>query len=186
MEEDQHDAATCSVPPEQLRSRRGIEVGHIFFFGTKYSEAMGALVQGPDGKEYPVQMGSYGIGVSRLVGGIIEASHDEDGIIWPASVAPYDVGIINLRAGDEATDTACETLLQALEAAGKDVLYDDRDERAGAKFGTMDLIGLPHQVVIGPRGLKDGKFEVKNRATGEKLSLTPDETLNLLTQVAAK
>lgn len=185
MEEEKHDAAACRVPASQLRSRRGIEVGHIFFFGTKYSEAMGAVVQGPDGKEKPVQMGSYGIGISRLVGGIIEASHDDSGIIWPASVAPYDLGIINLRVGDEATDGACDALVAALEAAGKDVLYDDRDERAGAKFGTMDLIGLPHQVVIGPRGLKEGKYELKVRGTGEKLSLTPDEALAFLTRAGA-
>lgn len=184
MEEDKHDPAACPVPADQLRSTRGIEVGHIFFFGTKYSDTMGAVVQGPDGKEHPVQMGSYGIGVSRLVGGIIEASHDDDGIIWPASVAPYDVGIINLRVGDDATDSASETLIAGLEAAGKDVLYDDRDERAGAKFGTMDLIGLPHQVTIGPRGLKDGVFEVKDRASGEKQSLTPEETLAFLTAVS--
>jgi len=182
MEEEKHDPAACPVAPEDLRDRRGIEVGHIFFFGTKYSEAMGAVVQGPDGKEHAAQMGSYGIGVSRLTGGIIEASHDENGIIWPQSVAPYDVGVINLRVGDAATDGACEALIKALEAQGYDVLYDDRDERAGAKFGTMDLIGLPYQVIIGPRGLKDGVYEIKTRATGEKQTLSPDETLTFLTK----
>lgn len=182
MEEGQHDPSACAISEADLRSRRGIEVGHIFFFGTKYSEAMEANVQGPDGTEVPVQMGSYGVGVSRLVGGIIEASHDDNGIIWPASVSPFDVGVINLRVGDEAVDAACADLIQALENAGVEVLYDDRDERAGAKFAGMDLIGLPHQVTVGPRGLKDGVFEVKDRASGEKQSLSPQETANYLIQ----
>ncbi|MEO0411286.1 MAG: proline--tRNA ligase [Pseudomonadota bacterium] len=182
MEEGQHTPEDCPIDDAHLRTKRGIEVGHIFFFGTKYSEAMDAKVQGQDGSEIPVQMGSYGIGVSRLVGGIIEASHDDNGIIWPASVSPFDVGLINLRAGDDATDSACEALEGKLRAAGKDVLYDDRDERAGAKFAAMDLIGLPYQVTVGPRGLKEGIFEVKDRASGAKQSLSPDETLGYLTQ----
>ncbi|MEM6682501.1 MAG: proline--tRNA ligase [Pseudomonadota bacterium] len=185
MEDEKHDPDACPIAPEALRTRRGIEVGHIFFFGTKYAEAMGAVVQGPDGKERPVHMGSYGIGVSRLAGGIIEASHDEDGIIWPQSVAPYDVGLVNLRVGDDATDSACDTMLNALDKQGCDVLYDDRNERAGAKFGTMDLIGLPYQVTIGPRGLKDGVYEVKTRSSGEKQSLSPDETMTFLAQALA-
>ena len=133
------------------------------------------MVQGPDGKMVPVQSGSYGIGVSRLVGGIIEASHDEAGIIWPEPVAPFKVGLINLKVGDADTDAACEKLYKALETRGVDVLYDDRDERAGAKFGTMDLIGLPWQVIIGPRGLKDGIAEVKNRKTGERENVAIDQ-----------
>ena len=174
---EMHDQADYEkrVPADRRVTGRGIEVGHIFFFGTKYSEPLGAVVQGPDGKMVPVQSGSYGIGVSRLVGGIIEASHDEAGIIWPEPVAPFKVGLINLKVGDADTDAACENIYKALEAKGVDVLYDDRDERAGAKFGTMDLIGLPWQVIIGPRGLKDGIAEVKNRKTGERENVALDQ-----------
>ena len=167
--EEMHDeAAFAELPEDRKVSARGIEVGHIFYFGTKYSEPMNAVVQGPDGQMVPVEMGSYGIGVSRLVGGIIEACHDENGIVWPDSVAPFHVGIINMRVGDEACDTACEQAYQALELAGIDALYDDTEDRAGGKFARMDLIGLPWQIVIGPRGLKNGVVEVKNRKTGEK------------------
>lgn len=181
--DDMHDAAAfeAQVPEDKRQSARGIEVGHIFYFGTKYSEAMNAVVAGPDGKPTHVHGGSYGIGVSRLLGGIIEASHDENGIIWPASVAPFDVGLINLKSGDEATDAACADIYAKLQAAGVDVLYDDRNERAGAKFSTMDLIGLPWQVVIGPRGLKNGVVELKNRATGEKIEVSAEEALTRLT-----
>lgn len=181
--DEMHDAAAfeAQVPEDKRKSARGIEVGHIFYFGTKYSEAMNAVVAGPDGKPTHVHGGSYGIGVSRLLGGIIEASHDENGIIWPASVAPFDVGLINLKSGDEATDAACADIYAKLQAAGVDVLYDDRNERAGAKFSTMDLIGLPWQVVIGPRGLKNGVVELKNRATGEKVEVSAEEALTRLT-----
>ena len=166
--DEMHDEAAYEAVPEADRvSARGIEVGHIFHFGTKYSDSMGAKVTGPDGVETPVHMGSYGIGPSRLVGGIIEASHDDNGIIWPEGIAPFDVGIINMKIGNEDTDSACETLYKALKAAGKDVLYDDTDNRAGAKFATMDLIGLPQQIVVGPRGMADGVVELKNRATGD-------------------
>ena len=165
------------MPADRRVTGRGIEVGHIFFFGTKYSEPLGCVVQGPDGKMVTVQSGSYGIGVSRLVGGIIEASHDKDGIIWPEPVAPFKVGLINLKAGDADTDAACEKIYKALEARGVDVLYDDRDDRAGAKFGTMDLIGLPWQVIIGPRGLKDGIAEVKNRKTGARENVALDQLI---------
>ncbi|MGD8327262.1 MAG: proline--tRNA ligase [Sphingomonadales bacterium] len=178
MESEKHDADNCPLEGDQLRSRRGIEVGHIFFFGTKYSETMGATVQGTDGKPVTVQMGSYGIGVSRLMGGIIEASHDENGIIWPESVAPYQIGLINLRHGDEACTQACDDLYQKLTNSGVEVLYDDRDERAGAKFSTMDLIGLPWQISIGPRGLKNGIVELKNRKTGERIEESADAVLN--------
>jgi prolyl-tRNA synthetase len=154
-----------------LVSGRGVEVGHIFYFGTKYTKAMNAQVQGPDGQMVYPEMGSYGIGVSRLVGAIIEASHDASGIIWPEAVAPYKVGLINLRADDAKCTGAADDLYAKLEAANVEVLYDDRDERGGAKFATMDLIGLPWQVVIGPKGLERNIVEVKNRRTGEKLEV---------------
>ena len=166
------------VPQERRRESRGIEVGHIFYFGTKYSEPLGAMVMNEQGQEVPVHMGSYGIGVSRLVGGIIEASHDDRGIIWPEEVAPFHIGLINLKTGDAACDAACEGLYQKLLNAGVEVLYDDRGERAGAKFADMDLIGLPWQVVVGPRGLEKDEIEVKNRASGEKEILSMDAVVN--------
>ncbi|MBL8574077.1 MAG: proline--tRNA ligase [Hyphomicrobiaceae bacterium] len=183
--EEKHDEAAFAALPEDKRvTARGIEVGHIFYFGTKYSEPMGAKVAGPDGVERPVHMGSYGVGVSRLVAGIIEASHDAAGIIWPDAVAPFDVGLINLKAGDANTDAACAGLYAALTAAGKDVLYDDVDTRAGAKFATMDLIGLPWQLIVGPKGLADGTVELKRRATGERQVLSREAALALLTAKA--
>ncbi len=163
------------VPEGKRLSGRGIEVGHIFFFGDKYSKPLGCEVQGPDGKKITVQSGSYGIGVSRLVGGIIEASHDKDGIIWPESVAPFRVGLINLKVGDVEADAACEKIYKALEAKGVEVLYDDRNQPGGAKFASMDLIGLPWQVIVGPRGLKDGIAEVKNRKTGARENVALDQ-----------
>jgi len=172
------------VPEQDRLTARGIEVGHIFFFGTKYSEPMGCKVQGPGGELVTVQMGSYGIGVSRLVGAIIEASHDEAGIIWPPSVAPFDVGLISLKVGDAGVDAACEDLYRKLQAAGLSVLYDDRDERAGAKFAAMDLIGLPWQIIIGPKGLASGEIELKERATGARHSLTFESALNRLVDSA--
>jgi prolyl-tRNA synthetase len=176
--DEMHDEAEFARMPESRRlSGRGIEVGHIFFFGTKYAEPLGCIVQGPDGKPATVQSGSYGIGVSRLVGAIIEASHDENGIVWPEPVAPFDVGLINLKSGDAETDKACEDLYRALAARGVDVLYDDRDERAGAKFAGMDLIGLPRQIIVGPRGLKDGTAEIKERRSGARESVALDEVV---------
>ena len=168
--DDKHDQAEFqrAVPEGRRLTGRGIEVGHIFFFGSKYSEPLDCQVQGPDGKKVFVQSGSYGIGVSRLVGGIIEASHDAQGIIWPEPVAPFKVGLINLKAGDAETDAASVKIYRDLEAKGVEVLYDDRDDRPGAKFTAMDLIGLPWQVLVGPRGLKDGIAEVKNRKTGAR------------------
>ncbi|MEP6357040.1 MAG: proline--tRNA ligase [Hyphomicrobiales bacterium] len=181
-DEEMHDEQAYEAISEENRvSTRGIEVGHIFYFGTKYSEAMGATVMGSDGVEKPVHMGSYGIGPSRLVGGIIESSHDDDGIIWPQGIAPFDIGLINMKPSDDATDPACEQLYNTLIKVGKDVLYDDTDTRAGAKFATMDLIGLPQQIIVGPRGLKDGVVELKNRATGERETLTIEAVLNKLT-----
>ncbi len=180
--DEKHDPAAfeAQVPEAKRVNTRGIEVGHIFYFGSKYSEAMGATVQGPDGEPVALEMGSYGIGVSRLVGGIIEASHDEAGIIWPASVAPFDVGIVNLKAGDAACDAACAELQEKL-GSQREVLVDDTGERAGAKFATMDLIGLPWQLVVGPRGLKSGTVELKSRASGEREELSPESALARLT-----
>jgi prolyl-tRNA synthetase len=166
------------VPEDKRVVARGIEVGQVFYFGTKYSVPMKAMVTGTDGKDVPVEGGSYGIGVSRLVGAIIEASHDDAGIIWPEAVAPFDIVLINLKSGDAKTDAACEGLYAKLTKAGRDVLYDDRDERPGAKFASADLIGIPWQLVIGPRGLEKGIVEVKNRATGAKEELSMDAVLN--------
>ena len=178
--DEMHDeAAWAAVPADKQLSARGIEVGHIFHFGEKYSKPMNAKVQGPDGKEHFVSMGSYGIGPTRLIAAIIEASHDEAGIIWPENVAPFDIGLINMKAGDADCDRACEQLYDALTAAGLDVLYDDTDQRAGGKFATADLIGLPRQVIVGPRGVAAGEIEIKNRRTGERETVAID-------QVAAK
>ena len=181
--DEKHDAATFEkeVPEDRRLTARGIEVGHIFYFGTKYSQSMKAEVTGPDGNLLPVEMGSYGIGVSRLMGAIIEAGHDDHGIIWPQSVAPFDIGLVNLKSGDEATDQACEDIYAKLAESGREVLYDDTNERAGAKFSTMDLIGLPWQVIVGPRGLKSGLVELKNRATGEREEVSIESALDKLT-----
>jgi prolyl-tRNA synthetase len=184
--DEMHDEAAYDAIPEDKRlTARGIEVGHIFYFGEKYSKPMKANVAGPDGKDTPVHMGSYGVGVSRLLGAIIEASHDEGGIIWPEAVAPFQVGVLNLRVGDEAVDAACEKVVAALEAAGKDVLYDDTDNRPGGKFATADLIGLPWQVIIGPKSLAEGNVELKNRATGERSVVALEAAIAQLTQAAA-
>jgi len=180
--DDMHDAPRFdAMPADKQMTARGIEVGHIFYFGTKYSLPMKANVTGPDGKDTPVQMGSYGVGVSRLVAAIIEASHDDSGIIWPDAVAPFGAAVLNLRAGDAACDAACETAYAALIAAGKDPLYDDRDERPGAKFAATDLVGIPWQLVIGPKGLADGLVELKRRSTGERQSLPLDAALKAIT-----
>ncbi len=180
--EDEHDADRFAgeVPAERQVTARGIEVGHIFYFGTKYSEPMGCTVQGPDGEVRAVHSGSYGIGVSRLVGGIIEACHDADGIKWPACVAPFDAALLNLKPGDAACDAACDGAMERLRNAGLDVLYDDTDERPGGKFKTADLIGLPMQLIVGPKGLKSGEVEVKDRGTGERHSVTMDAAIDML------
>ncbi len=183
--EEMHDAAAFAALPEDRQvSARGIEVGHIFYFSTKYSDAMGAKVAGPDGQERPVHMGSYGVGVSRMVGALIEANHDDAGIIWPDSVAPFGAGVVNLRPGDAAVDAACASAYEALAAAGKDPLLDDTDTRPGAKFATMDLIGLPWQLVIGPKGLADGTVELKRRASGEKHVVSLESALARITEKA--
>ncbi len=181
--EDVHDAARYEreVPEDKRVQTRGIEVGQIFYFGTKYSESMRALVQGPDGAEHPIHGGSYGIGVSRLLGAIIEASHDEAGIIWPEAVAPFRVALLNLKQGASETDAACEQLYRELTAKGVDVLYDDTEQRPGGKFATADLIGIPWQLMVGPKGLAEGKVELKRRADGSRELLTPQDAVARLT-----
>lgn len=182
MEEEEHaKVADCPVPADRLRTRRGIEVGHIFAFGTKYSASLGMSVQTADGGSVHPQMGSYGIGVSRLMGAIIEASHDDNGIIWPESVAPFKVGLINMRADDGNCASAADEIYGRLEQAGVEVLYDDRDERGGAKFASMDLIGLPWQLIVGPKGLEKGVVELKKRASGEREEFSVESALARLT-----
>ncbi|WP_234853718.1 proline--tRNA ligase [Paracoccus everestensis] len=184
--DETHDEAVfAQVPEERRRTARGIEVGQIFYFGTKYSEAMGATVVGPDGARVPVEMGSHGIGVSRLLGAIIEANHDDRGIIWPEGVTPFHVGIVNLKQGDNSTDSACNAIYAELQARGLDPLYDDRDDRAGAKFATMDLIGLPWRITVGPRGLAANEVELTNRRTGATEEISPKDAIARLEQVYA-
>ncbi len=184
--DETHDEAVfAEVPEERRRSARGIEVGQIFYFGTKYSEPMGATVVGPDGARVPVHMGSHGIGVSRLLGAIIEASHDDKGIIWPEGVTPFHAGIVNLKQGDAGADAACEALYAALSAAGLEALYDDRDARAGEKFATMDLIGLPWRITVGPRGLAKGVVELTSRRTGESEEMSPEAAVARLSEIYA-
>ena len=184
--DETHDEALFNqIPEARRRVARGIEVGQIFYFGTKYSDAMNAVVQGPDGKQVPVHMGSHGIGVSRLVGAIIEASHDDKGIIWPEGVTPYHAGIINLKQGDAEADAACDALYKSLVALGLEPLYDDRNERAGGKFATMDLIGLPWRITVGPRGLKNGVVELTSRRTGESVEMPPKQAIEKLANIYA-
>ena len=182
-DETHEPALFDAIPEERRKVARGIEVGQIFYFGTKYSEPMGATVQGPDGKPVPVHMGSHGIGVSRLVGAIIEASHDEKGIIWPEGVTPFHCGIVNLKQGDAEADAACEALYSSLTACGLEPLYDDRDERAGGKFATMDLIGLPWRITVGPRGLKNGVVELTSRRTGVSEELPPEAAVQRIAEI---
>ncbi len=185
--DETHDEALFNEVPEDRRKvARGIEVGQIFYFGTKYSDALGAKVQGPDGKPTAVHMGSHGVGVSRLLGAIIEASHDDKGIIWPEGVTPFHVGIVNLKQGDAEADAACESLYGQIEAMGLEALYDDRNERAGGKFATMDLIGLPLRITVGPRGLKNGVVELTSRRSGESEELTPDAALAKIAGIYAR
>jgi prolyl-tRNA synthetase len=175
--DDMHDAAKDAELGDRLVTARGIEVGHIFYFGTKYSKPLGAVVSTADGTDVPVEMGSYGIGVSRLVGAIIEASHDDAGIIWPEAVAPFALGLINIKPDDGACLALSDKLYATLTEKGVEVLYDDRTERPGVKFADMDLIGLPWQVVVGPKGVAKGLVEIKNRRTGERTELPPDAML---------
>jgi len=175
--DEQRDPAAEAALGADLVVGRGIEVGHIFYFGTKYAKPMRAVVAGPDGEEVAVEMGSYGIGVSRLVGAVIEASHDAAGIVWPDAVAPFPVGLINLKADDAACAEACDDLYQALAARGVEALYDDRNERAGVKFADMDLIGIPRQLVVGPKGLAAGRAELKDRRSGERVEVTLEQAV---------
>lgn len=185
--DETHDEALFEqVPEERRRTARGIEVGQIFYFGTKYSEALGATVQGPDGKPVALHMGSHGIGVSRLLGAIIEASHDDKGIIWPEGVTPFHCGIVNLKQGDAEADAACDALYASITALGLEPLYDDRSERAGGKFATMDLIGLPWRITVGPRGLKNGVVELTSRRTGESEEMPPEQAVARLSEIYAK
>ena len=182
--DETHDAELfAQIPEDRQRVARGIEVGQIFYFGTKYSEAMGATVSDGEGNKAPVHMGSHGIGVSRLVGAIIEASHDDRGIIWPEGVTPFHCGIVNLKQGDAEADAACDALYASLTALGLDPLYDDRNERAGGKFATMDLIGLPWRITVGPRGLKNGVVELTSRRTGESEEMPPEEAVQRISQI---
>ena len=185
-DETHDDAKFAEVPEDRRQQSRGIEVGQIFYFGTKYSEPMGATVQGPDGKPTPVHMGSHGIGVSRLMGAIIEASHDENGIIWPEGVTPYHAGIVNQKQGDTKADAACEALYESLTALGLEPLYDDRNERAGGKFATMDLIGLPWRITVGPRGLKNGVVELTSRKTGNSEEMPPEQAIARIAEIYGK
>jgi prolyl-tRNA synthetase len=185
--DETHDQAVFEerVPEERRRVARGIEVGQIFYFGTQYSEPLGAVVNDSEGNKVPVHMGSHGIGVSRLVGAIIEASHDDKGIIWPEGVTPFHAGIVNLRQGDGDCDAACEGLYKALTAAGLEPLYDDREERAGAKFATMDLIGLPWRITVGPRGLKNGVVELTSRRSGESEEMSAEAAVSRIVEIYA-
>ncbi|MCB2129485.1 MAG: proline--tRNA ligase [Rhodobacteraceae bacterium] len=182
--DETHDAGAFETVPEAHRKvGRGIEVGQIFYFGTKYSEPMGATVVTADGARVPVHMGSHGIGVSRLLGAIIEANHDDKGIIWPEGVTPFPVGIVNLKQGDAATDAACAEIYAALRARGLEALYDDRDERAGAKFASMDLIGLPWRITVGPRGLASGKVELTSRRSGESEEMSAADAVERISSI---
>ena len=180
--DETHDEVRwAELPADRRRTGRGIEVGHIFYFGAKYSASMGLKVSGADGSMVTPEMGSYGVGVSRLVGAIIEASHDDNGIVWPEAVAPWKVGLVTMRGDDQASVAAADDIYARLTGAGVEVLYDDRDERGGVKLGSMDLIGLPWQLIIGPRGLAQGLVELKNRRTGEKQELSIDSAIERLT-----
>ena len=182
--DETHDPALFEqIPKERRKVARGIEVGQIFYFGTKYSQAMDAMVQGPDGKNVPVHMGSHGIGVSRLLGAIIEASHDDNGIIWPEAVTPFHCGLVNLKQGDGQTDAVCEKIYADLTQAGLEPLYDDRLERAGGKFATMDLIGLPWRITVGPRGLQNNFVELTCRKTGDRIELSPQDAVQKIIDI---
>ncbi|WP_341368827.1 proline--tRNA ligase [Yoonia sp. BS5-3] len=184
-DETHDDAIYAEVPEERRQKARGIEVGQIFYFGTKYSQTMNATVDDGKGNKVNVHMGSHGIGVSRLLGAIIEASHDDKGIIWPEGVTPFHCGILNMKSGDAEADAACEAIYNSLTALGLEPLYDDRDERAGAKFGTMDMVGLPWRITVGPRGLKNGVVEVTCRRTGDSEEMPPEQAVEKIAKIYA-
>ncbi|MBM3580090.1 MAG: proline--tRNA ligase, partial [Alphaproteobacteria bacterium] len=168
MADEMHVPEKCPIPVNQLASRRGIEVGHIFNSGLKYTKAMETAVMGSTSEKIYPNCGCYGIGVSRVVAAAIEANHDEIGIIWPKEIAPFQNIIINLRPGD----AKCDRLSEELYAKLPDTLYDDTKASLGQKFSIADLIGIPTQIIVGPKTAAEGKIEVKNRRTGEKL-ITP-------------
>jgi prolyl-tRNA synthetase len=182
--DETHEVSKWEVlPEEKRRTGRGIEVGHIFYFGDKYSASMGLKVSGPDGTPVTPMMGSYGIGVSRLVGAIIEASHDESGIIWPEAVAPWLFGLVNMRSDDPACVSAAEELYSRLQKFGDLTLYDDREERGGVKLGSMDVIGLPWQFIIGPKSIAQGMIETKHRRTGQRDLVSLEQALELISKM---
>lgn len=168
MADELHDEKKCPIPASQLKSRRGIEVGHIFNSALKYSKAMETTVMNAGGEKIYPNCGCYGIGVSRVVAAAIEANHDENGIIWPREIAPFNVVLINIRAGDEACDKACEEIYEKLQARGVEVLYDDTKASLGQKFSIADLIGVPTQIIVGPKSVAAGNVEIKDRKTGER------------------
>jgi prolyl-tRNA synthetase len=172
--DEKHDESAWAQVANK-REGRGIEVGHIFYFGTKYSDPLGLTVAGRDGTPIVPHMGSYGVGVSRLVGALIEAFHDEAGIIWPDSVAPFRAAVLNLKVGDPVCDRASEQIYAALDG---NALYDDREDRPGVKFADADLMGHPWQIIIGPRGTANGTVELKRRATGERHEVSLDSALS--------
>jgi len=178
--DDQFNPETCPLP-EELRARsKGIEIGHVFYFGTKYSQPLGATVMGPEGDQVPVYMGSYGIGVTRLLATLIEVFHDEKGMVWPASVSPFDVSLLNLKMADDAAGVMADRFYQEAGQAGYDVLYDDRLASPGFKLKDADLVGMPYQVIVGEKALREGLFELKERHTGHQEYLSLEACLNKL------
>jgi len=163
-----------------IKTSKSIEVGHVFYFGTKYSAPLGALVTDAQGAVVPVEMGSYGVGISRVVAALIEVFHDDRGIIWPESVSPFDVGLINLKPQDVPSTHLCDGLYEELSEMGCDVLYDDRTQSPGVKFADMDLIGLPYQLIVGPQGAASGTVEVKHRASGQTHTLDREKVQELV------
>jgi prolyl-tRNA synthetase len=180
MADEMHVVEKCPIPAEQLSSRRGIEVGHIFNFGLKYSKVMEASVMGPNGEKIYPNMGSYGIGASRVVAAAIEANHDQNGIIWPKELAPFQIALINVRSGDELCDKVCEEIYNKFQEQNIEVIYDDTKTSLGQKFSIADLIGIPTQIIVGPKSAAAGKVEVKDRKSGEKNEIEISEILNFL------
>ena len=172
--DDMYDEKNCPISKENIKSHRSIEVGHIFHFGDKYSKALEASVTNNEGKKIYPLMGSYGIGVSRLIAAIIEANNDKNGIIWPEEITPFDIHLVNLKPENEECKKICDDLYQKLKAT-KDVLYDDISAGIGVKLSNADLIGIPTQIIIGPKSIKEGHAEVKNRRSGKKENVKIEE-----------